>query len=533
MTKFISDRQNKGLPVRAALYVRVSTGPQAKRDLSIPSQITLLNAYCAKKGWQVVATYKDARSGTNDRRPEFQMMLDRAKDGTSAFDVILVHSFSRFYREEIECELEIRGLRKRKVDVVSITQDLPPGDHGDILRRFMNILDEWNSKETAKHVSRTRRTNAEQGFFCGGPAPFGYRSVDAGVIGNTAKRRLAIREDEAEVVKLIYHLYLVGDGASGRKGVKLITSHLNERKVLYRGTRRWGTGDVHRVLTDPIYMGQYVYYRRSEPDRQILTGVPSIISAGTFEDAQATLRSNDPRVLPPRTVSGPTLLSGLAKCGYCGAAMTIRTGKSGRYRYYTCSRSMRQGSEGCCGLSVPMQKLDEVVKAEISAIFLSAKRVATIAREAQQAMAAHKEEESDEDSSRKVRLAEAQYARLLDLLTQGIADPSNPIVKAKLSAAEAELKALKATACNRRSPRPENGGAFNSIAEAVCKEFQSGSSGFDRAYLRAVLSQIEVRPDRITIFRKPPETERLAFRRRNGTETPEQVLITCRFPTAP
>ena len=41
--------------------------------------------------------------------------------------------------------------------------------------------------------------------------------------------------------------------------------------------------------------------------------------------------------------------------------MTLRTGKGGRYRYYTCSIKARQGETGCKGRSIPMDKLDDLV----------------------------------------------------------------------------------------------------------------------------------------------------------------------------
>jgi len=41
--------------------------------------------------------------------------------------------------------------------------------------------------------------------------------------------------------------------------------------------------------------------------------------------------------------------------------MTLRTGKSGRYRYYTCCTKARQGETGCPGRTVPMEKLDNLV----------------------------------------------------------------------------------------------------------------------------------------------------------------------------
>src|SRR3546814_10535492 len=58
---------------------------------------------------------------------------------------------------------------------------------------------------------------------------------------------------------------------------------------------------------------------------------------------QAHLQARNPKKVPPRVVSGPTLLTGLIHCAKCGGAMTIRTGKGGQYRYYACSAKARQG----------------------------------------------------------------------------------------------------------------------------------------------------------------------------------------------
>jgi site-specific DNA recombinase len=63
-------------------------------------------------------------SGTDDRRPELQRMLDMATPGGAPFDVVLVHSFSRFARDHFALEMHVRRLRKAGVRIVSITQDL-------------------------------------------------------------------------------------------------------------------------------------------------------------------------------------------------------------------------------------------------------------------------------------------------------------------------------------------------------------------------------------------------------------------------
>ena len=73
---------------RAALYLRVSTGRQAEHDLSIPDQRSQTVMWAAARGLQVVAEYiEPGASATDDRRPEFQRMVERACDGECAFDV--------------------------------------------------------------------------------------------------------------------------------------------------------------------------------------------------------------------------------------------------------------------------------------------------------------------------------------------------------------------------------------------------------------------------------------------------------------
>jgi site-specific DNA recombinase len=55
--------------------------------------------------------------------------------------------------------------------------------------------------------------------------------------------------------------------------------------------------------------------------------------------------------------------------------MTLRTGKGGRYRYYTCSIKARQGEAGCKGRSIPMGKLDNLVAEHIAERLLQPERL--------------------------------------------------------------------------------------------------------------------------------------------------------------
>jgi len=76
---------------------------------------------------------------------------------------------------------------------------------------------------------------------------------------------------------------------------------------------------------------------------------------------QATLRARAPKVMAPRNVNGPTMLASVARCAGCGSAMILNTGKGGTYRYYSCSKAMKQGKTACAGRRVRMDSLDEMV----------------------------------------------------------------------------------------------------------------------------------------------------------------------------
>ena len=236
-------------PTRAALYFRVSTGRQAESDLSIPDQRRQALAYCATRGWDVAIEFVEpGMSGTDDRRPELQRLLDMATGGGAPFDVVLVHSFSRFARDHFALEMHVRRLRKAGVRLVSITQDLGEDPMGVMVRQVFALFDEYQSKENAKHTLRAMQENARQGFWNGSKAPYGYAVIAAEQRGAKTKKRLAIDPVEAEVIRLIFRLFREGDGASGPMGVKTVTSWLNEHGYRTRLGARWGIGQLHGIF---------------------------------------------------------------------------------------------------------------------------------------------------------------------------------------------------------------------------------------------------------------------------------------------
>ena len=78
-------------PLRAA-HLRVSTARQAEHDVSSPGQKRQGEACCESRGLQLVETFiEPGASSTNDRRPEFQRMIEAGTSKPASFDVVAVH----------------------------------------------------------------------------------------------------------------------------------------------------------------------------------------------------------------------------------------------------------------------------------------------------------------------------------------------------------------------------------------------------------------------------------------------------------
>ncbi|WP_323990717.1 recombinase family protein [Nguyenibacter sp. L1] len=168
-------------------------------------------------------------SATNDRRPEFQRMIEVGTTKPALFDVVVVHSFSRFFRDHFELEFYVRKLAKNGVKLVSITQEKGDDPMHVMMRQIMALFDEYQSKE-----------NARQGFWNGSLPPIGYRVVAVEQRRAKTKKKLEIDPLHADTVRLIYRLALEGDGTSGQMSVKTIVSYLNGHRLFTRDGERLG-----------------------------------------------------------------------------------------------------------------------------------------------------------------------------------------------------------------------------------------------------------------------------------------------------
>ena len=378
---------------RVAVYARVSTTRQAENDISIPDQLAHAKRFCASKGWSIFSEYVDAgASARDDKRPQFQRMMEAVCADPSPIDVVLIHSQSQFFRDVAGYSFWKRKLEKYGVSVVSMTQDFGEGASANFAETVLAAADQYSSEETAKHVTRTMLENARQGFWNGSQAPFGYRTVEAERRGQRIKKRLEIEEREVATVRQIFGLFLKGDGTNGPMGVKDITSWLNRNGFRNRNGNPYYVSIVHAILTRDAYSGVYYYNthdsrtRRARPkDDWIAVEVPQIIPARDFKRVQALLHSRRPTMTAPRTSNNEVLLSGLARCDSCGSSMMLRTGKGegGTYRYYACSANRLKGASTCKRpIAVREDELNALVLGALADQLLKPERLPALIRDA-------------------------------------------------------------------------------------------------------------------------------------------------------
>lgn len=313
--------------MRAAIYARYSAGPK-QTDQSIDGQVRVCRKYCEDHGMDVVEIYADRHiTGKTDARPEFQRMI--ADSATDKFDAVCVYKTDRFSRSKIDAVVYKKQLKDNGVKLFYAAETIPDGPEGIILESLMEGLAEYYSAELAQKIKRGMFESAMKGKVLGNNIPYGYHA--------DAERHYEIDDDEAQVVNLIYDLYL------GGMNIAEIRRKLTRLGHFSRVNKPFAYSSLKRILTNPAYTGLYQACGMSLEDK-----IPVIISKEKFAMTQAKMEKNKP--LKGRMSKDLYLLSGKLYCGTCDRLMSGCSGKShtgkvhhyyrcpGNYRGYGCDR---------------------------------------------------------------------------------------------------------------------------------------------------------------------------------------------------
>lgn len=147
--------------------------------------------------------------------------------------------------------------------------------------------------------------------------------------------------NHARVVSSIFNGVLQG------KGLKEIAKELNHSGIAGPRGKGWGKTTIHKILNNEAYAGTLVWGQASKrglkPVR-VENAWPAIIDRDTFDKVQTLLSRRAPSQFNPRQTASRYLLSGLAKCGYCGKALIGQEAKGGQFNYYVCGTLLKKGA---------------------------------------------------------------------------------------------------------------------------------------------------------------------------------------------
>jgi site-specific DNA recombinase len=302
--------------MRCAIYVRVSIDEQAKAGYSLAAQVDRIKSFIKSQGWAACDIYSDDGCSAKDRkRPALKRLINESVE--KRFDAVLVYKIDRLSRRLKDLIEIVEELSHNNVGFKSITELIDTTTpEGRLMFHQFGSFAQYERELIGQRTKMGMIKRLKSGKWNGGPAPYGYYLNSP---------HLKIKENEAEIVRLIYDL-----ADQKNMGVINIARYLNDQKV--KGIRGvWRQNTVHRILTNPVYMGELNW----GGERVVGTHKP-IIKEAQFEKIQKDLKI---RKAKTRGLMSPNLLTGLIFCK-CSSAMHVLypgTPPKNKYKYYVCT----------------------------------------------------------------------------------------------------------------------------------------------------------------------------------------------------
>ena len=335
------------------IYTRVSTLMQTE-GYSLEAQKDKILKYAEFREFDVVGEYMDAGfSGKNIAgRAEFQQMLADIREKKDNVKYVLVFKLSRFARNCADTLEALQFMQDYGVNLICVDDNLDSSAAtGKLMISVMSAMAELERENINAQTMAGRKQKAKEGGWNGGFAPYGYKLENG---------QLIVQENEAEVIREIYSLYV-----NTAYGPSKIATEINKKyKKVPRSNgylTKFTMAIVKDILDNPVYAGRIAYGRhttakidgkRNEFHIIKQTDQEKIIIADGQHDAIVSLdlweaakekRKANAKTKEKIDKEHEYYLSGLLKCPSCGGPMygihNGRKKKKGTDEYYPMSYS--------------------------------------------------------------------------------------------------------------------------------------------------------------------------------------------------
>ncbi|GBE16224.1 transposon gamma-delta resolvase [bacterium BMS3Abin15] len=294
-------------------------------------------------------------SGSILQRPGLEHLRDLSAEGQ--IETILIYSPDRLSRKYAYQVLLLEEFSRYGVEVIFIKSPQAATPEEQLLIQFQGMIAEYERAQILERCRRGKKHRAKNGFVnVLSGAPYGYRYIKK---TDTSSAYYEVVENEAEVVRNIYHLY-----TEEAINIGEIARRLTRQGILTRsGKSIWDRSTVWGMLRNPAYKGSACFGKTEKAERKKITRplrkrggfsarsyssrerskdewieipVPAIINEVIFDLVQERLKKN--KQFSIRHTKEPTLLQGLLVCSICGYAIyrtSTRTSTRKIY-YYRC-----------------------------------------------------------------------------------------------------------------------------------------------------------------------------------------------------
>ncbi|WP_028775657.1 recombinase family protein [Shimazuella kribbensis] len=315
---------------RVALYIRRSRADETREkqtgEDTLTAQLVYMEDFLKRMGIDEYKIYKEVQSGsTIEDRPVFKGLLELIDEGH--FQSIAVKEVSRITRGAHQDLADIELIFKR--NRTKVITDTGTYDLNDASNATIFDIQTFTSRQELNQY-RARVKSAKRAFAMMGKWMPGGNAIPYGYTLNKKTRKLEVLEETADIIRLIYSLYLDGKDGKGM-GDKAISSELYRMKIKSpRGSDKWDASVIKRILTNPAYCGDVLFNRTEELEKGKKRARPedehvyvkdaheAIIEREVWEDAQEKRKGNSTKNRKGRnTFQAISTLTGLIKCKNC------------------------------------------------------------------------------------------------------------------------------------------------------------------------------------------------------------------------
>ena len=365
---------------KIALYSRVSTSEQSERGYSIHEQEQVLIKEVGKNfpGYDYETYIDSGISGKNiEERPAMKRLLCDVKN--NKIEMVLSWKLNRISRSMRDVFNIIHDFKEHGVGYKSISENIDTSNaSGEVLVTMFGLIGSIERTTLISNVKMSMNAKARSGEAITGRV-LGYK---LSLNPLTQKNDLVIEENEANIIREIFDLYL-----NHNKGLKAITTILNLKGYRTINKKPFSIFAVKYILNNPVYKGfvrfnnhqNWAVERRSgkndEKDLILVKGKhEAIISEEIFDQVHEKLVAKSFK--PGRPIGGDFYFRGLIKCPECGNNMVCRrtyykTKKSKERtmkRYYICSLFNRSGSLACHSNAINAEVVEKIINVHLNRI---------------------------------------------------------------------------------------------------------------------------------------------------------------------